>query len=233
MSDVPLASADQLAIEDVRRLVARELHDRVVQTLTGLLMDIENFKSRPVGWDGVLAEMETVQCSTRQVLKSLRQLLHDLRADQPQLGTGLVDALMALACRFEDSTGISVELDVSPDWPTVVAPAAALNLYRIVEEALANVRMHSGARSVTIVLSAFSADTVRLEIVDNGRGVDSDPSRPIGLGTVGMRERAMFLGGKLSIEGAIGKGTTLRAVFPTAELTADLEATLVHDRLTA
>src|SRR2546423_4994182 len=67
---------DSAVEEDVRRLVARELHDRVAQTLTGMLVDVENFKSEQVGWDDVIRQMDTIQTSTRQVLSSLRQLLH-------------------------------------------------------------------------------------------------------------------------------------------------------------
>ena len=217
------AAEGQMAMEEVRRLVARELHDRVVQTLTGMLIDVENFKSQPVGWSDVLHEMDTIQSSTRQVLNSLRQMLHDLRGEEQQIGKSFVEAVTALVARFKESTEISAELDVKPGWPAALSPTAALNLYRIVEEALNNVRMHSGARSVAILLAAPSADTILLEIGDDGRGLDTHPSRPVGLGTVGMRERALFLGGQLSIEGAIGKGTTVRALFPKIQLERGLE----------
>ena len=95
---------------------------------------------------------------------------------------------------------------------------ASLNLYRIVEEALANVRMHSGARSVRIVLEPHSDNEVALIVDDDGHGVDTDPSRPLGLGTVGMKERAMFLGGVLRILSDAGSGTKVQAVFPRGQL---------------
>jgi signal transduction histidine kinase len=208
----------QAAIEqDVRRQVARELHDRVAQTLTGMLVDTENFKSQPVGWDDVIKELEMVQTSTRQVLTSLRQMLHDLRGEG-EVGEGFVDALGALIVRFEAKTTIVAELEVRPGWPKVLTPPASLNLYRIVEEALANVRMHSGARSVRIVLESRSEDQLAVMVDDDGRGVDTDVTRPTGLGTVGMRERALFLGGKLQIESELGVGTTIQAVFPKVHL---------------
>src|SRR6516165_6045778 len=74
-------SDGEIAIEEVRRVVARELHDRVVQTLTCMLIDVENFKSQPVGWDDVVHEMDTIQGSTRHVLNNIRQVLHDLRGN--------------------------------------------------------------------------------------------------------------------------------------------------------
>ena len=67
--------------KDVKRLVARELHDRVAQTLTGMLIDVENFKIEPVEWNDVLRQLDTIQESTREVLTNLRQLLHDLRGE--------------------------------------------------------------------------------------------------------------------------------------------------------
>lgn len=208
----------EAAIEQaVRRQVARELHDRVAQTLTGMLVDVENFKSQPVGWVDVLKQLETVQSSTRQVLTSLRQLVHDLRSDE-LVGKSFVEVLGNLVRRFEEKTAIAAKLDVRPGWPAALTPPASLNLYRIVEEALVNVRMHSGAHSVRIVLECQAGDQLALMVDDDGRGVDTHESRPVGLGTVGMRERALFLGGKLHIESAPGGGTTVHAVFPRVYL---------------
>jgi len=218
----------QAAIEDdVRRMVARELHDRVAQTLTGMLVEVENFKSQQVGWDDVLRQMDMVQSSTRQVLSSLRQLLHDLRGEA-QFNDGFVDALGELIARFEEKTMIKAKLEVRPGWPTSLTPPASLNLYRIVEEALANVRMHSGARSVSIALQTQSEHELALVVGDDGRGIDTDPSRPMGLGTVGMRERALFLGGQLTIESESGVGTMVRAIFPKDHLVPQEKGGLVE-----
>ena len=212
------AAGRQAAIErSVRRLVARELHDRVAQTLTGMLVDVENFKSEQVGWDDVLMQMELIQSSTRQVLSNLRQLLLELRGEE-RMDHSFVDALRTLAARFEAKTRICTLLDIRPGWPEALTAPASLNLYRIVEEALANVRMHSGARSVRIVLEPHSDNEVALIVDDDGHGVDTDPSRPLGLGTVGMKERAMFLGGVLRILSDAGSGTKVQAVFPRGQL---------------
>ncbi|MHB8612354.1 MAG: sensor histidine kinase [Candidatus Dormibacteraceae bacterium] len=218
------ARPGQAEIEaDVRRLVARELHDRVAQTLTGMLVDLENFKAEQVSWDDVLRQMDTIQDSTRQVLQSLRQLLHDLRGDDA-VGDRFVDAVGMLVARFEAKTHIAVQLQVLPGWPEALTPPASVNLYRIIEEALANVRMHSGARAVTIVLESAADSRLSVVVVDDGRGVDIHETRPVGLGTVGMKERALFLGGDLKIESGTGDGTTVRATFPEALLTAKRSA---------
>jgi signal transduction histidine kinase len=220
------ARARHSAVEqDVRRLVARELHDRVAQTLTGMLIDLENFKTEQVGWDDVLRQMDVIQDSTRQVLTNLRQLLHDLRGEET-VGDSFVDAVGTLVSRFEERTRISARLTVLPGWPDTLTKPASVNLYRIIEEALANVRMHSGAKEVRIVLQPDSDGVLSVVIGDDGRGVDTDENRRVGLGTVGMRERALLLGGQLRIDSRMGDGTTVRALFPKALLTVNDHRTL-------
>lgn len=203
-------------------MVARELHDRVAQTLTGMLVDVENFKSQQVGWDDVLEQMDTIQNSTRQVLLSLRQLLYELRGEVPPQDQ-LTESLGRLISRFEQRTTIAADLEVRQGWPEVLTPPASLNLYRIVEEALANVRMHSGATSVRIVLEARPDGRLAVIVDDDGRGLDTDTSRLAGLGTVGMKERALFLGGRLRIESEAGVGTKVRAEFPKELLVPSAE----------
>lgn len=220
------------AIElDVKRQVARELHDRVAQTLTGMLVDVENFKSEEVSWADVVRQLETVQSSTRQVLQSLRQLLHDLRGEGT-IEDGFGEAVNALVSRFSQQTEIDAEVRLSPRWPPLLGRQAYLNLYRILEEALANIRMHSAAKHVQIAFEPYSESEVTMVISDDGRGVDTDQSRPMGLGTVGMRERAVLLGGQLRIESEAGVGTTVRAVFPRA-LLLPKDTVLPADLLTA
>jgi len=209
-------SADE-SEEDLRRLVARELHDRVAQTLTGMLVDLENFKTEPVGWEDVLRRLDTVQDSTRQVLTSLRELLHDLRGEET-FSDSFVDAVGALVAGFEQKTAISTQLSVLPGWPKSLSTPASVNLYRIIEEALTNVRRHSGARAVRIVLKPYSDNEVAVIVGDDGHGGESGVPWTAGMGTLGMRERAVILGGELRIDNGRGDGTTVRAIFPKDQL---------------
>ncbi len=218
--------------EEVRRLVARELHDRVAQTLTGMLVDVENFKSEQVGWQDVVQQLDLIQTSTRQVLSNIRQLLHDLRGEEP-LGESFVDAVQTLLKRFEEKSGIRTEIEVAPGWPQALSGQASLNLYRIIEEALANIRMHSGAQTVRIVLGPHAENELGMLVSDDGRGIDTDPARPVGLGTIGMSERAMFLGGHIRIDSEDGHGTMVRAVFPKSLLVPPQDSIIVAKRRTA
>jgi hypothetical protein len=112
-----------------------------------------------------------------------------------------------------------VLLSVSPGWPSRLRSQAALNIYRIIEEALSNVRMHSGAALVEVVLGPATGSQYAVSVIDNGRGADgtSGDRRP-GLGTLGMQERAVILGGRLEVESVAGGGTTVRAIIPKEQL---------------
>jgi two-component system, NarL family, sensor histidine kinase UhpB len=214
----PKVSARQAEIEEeLKRLVARELHDRVAQTLTGMLVDVENFKAQQVGWEEVVKQMDIVQDSTREVLVAIRRMLHDLRGDD-HVGASFSDSIRSLITRFQDKTHVPVDLEVKPDWPEALAPTAFLNMYRIIEEALSNVRMHSKARSVRIVLEPRPENELAIVVRDDGQGLDTDQGRPMGLGTLGMKERAFLLGGQVRIDSEPGRGTTIQAVFPRREL---------------
>jgi signal transduction histidine kinase len=213
-------SRPRLADDEIERLVARELHDRVAQTLTTMLIDLENFKAEQVGREGVLRQMNMLQDSTRGVLTSLRELLYELRGI-PSVEDRFLDTLGMLVTRFQERTQIEATLSVLPEWPARVTAPAARNLYRIIEEALVNVRQHSGAKSVAITLESNSDSEVSVCVSDDGRGLELEASGPIGLGLLGMSERAVFLGGKLRIETISGVGTTLRVTIPRAHLELD------------
>lgn len=212
-SAIPTDLVSETVEAEVKRLVARELHDRVAQTLTGMVIDLENFKSQQVGWQDVVHEVELIQSSTRDVLASIRQLLHDLRGDE-QLRPGFLESARTLVNQVQAKTGISARLEIASGWPEQLTAPASLNIYRILEEALTNVRLHSGARSVRVLLDAPSDHELAIEVIDDGRGVDTDPGRPVGLGTIGMRERALLLGGRVTVESEVGRGAAIRVVFP-------------------
>jgi two-component system, NarL family, sensor histidine kinase UhpB len=210
-----LRDAARRAESEVKRKLARELHDSVAQILTLMVVDMENFKLDQAGQDLVVEKVDSLQESTREVLHNLRQVLYDLR-EEPSTESGFVQQVRTLLARFERSTGIRSKLKVSSEWPARLSAGTAHNLYRIVEEALNNVRLHSGAARVDVLLAA-NGDGVELTVRDDGRGLPAtDGERRQGMGMMGMRERAVLLGGELDVTSNGSGGTTVKAVVPKA-----------------
>jgi two-component system, NarL family, sensor histidine kinase UhpB len=199
---------------EVKRRLARELHDSVAQILTVMVVDLESFKRDQAAHHVVVERAESLQASTREVLHNLRQVLYELR-DEPSTESDFVQRLRTLLNRFAATTGTRTELTVSGAWPAQLEATTAHNLHRIVEEALNNVRLHSGATAVGVELTA-SGDDIELTVRDDGRGVlPLDGVRP-GMGMMGMRERAVLLGGGLDVSNDSRGGTTVRTIIPYA-----------------
>ena len=204
--------------DEIRRVLARELHDRVAQTLTTMLIELENFKVEQTGRRSALRQLGELQDSTRDVLTNLRRVLYDLRGETG-VEEGFADTVRALLARFQERTGVDASLMVSPSWPSRLRSQAALNIYRIIEEALSNVRLHSGARLVEVALGLGADSDVAVEVKDDGRGAESSAGeRAPGMGVLGMQERAMILGGRLEVLTVAGSGTTVRAILPKEQL---------------
>jgi signal transduction histidine kinase len=207
--------ADVQQIEaDVKQFVARELHDQVVQTLTTILLDMERFKREQFGRISVQDEVSILQRSVRDALSQIRTVLHDLR-DQQVVETEFVHSVReGLIGVFEQRTGITVTLSVSPSWPAALSSRAALNLYRAIQEALNNVMRHAAARTVRIGLDMDGDGHAVVTIQDDGQGLGESNFNGSSVGLLGMRERAVLLGGHLSVGSHAGEGTTVRLIVP-------------------
>lgn len=201
----------------VKASLARELHDRVAQTLTAMLVEMENFKATRHGRGRVAREVTMYQEATREVLNNIRNLLFELRGEA-EVGLQFVPRVREKLRHFEQGTGISTELRVSRRWPRQLAAQAGTSLIRILEEALHNVRLHSGAERVSVSLGSARGERAVLTVRDDGRGLDTLVGDRSGMGMLGMRERALLLGGELQVEPVIPHGTLLRAVFPKERL---------------
>jgi two-component system sensor histidine kinase UhpB len=212
--DAALSELARRAESEVKRRLARELHDSVAQILTSMVVDMENFKHDNAERENVVRKVDDLQDSTREVLNNLRQLLYELR-EEPSHDHSFVARVRGLVSTFEVSTGIRSKLSVSARWPAMLSAAMAYNLYRIVEEALSNVKLHSGAASVDVNLLSTDGKVV-LTVQDDGRGLlRVGPSRRPGLGMVGMEERAVLLGGRLDVSSDSNQGgTVVTAVVP-------------------
>ncbi len=205
----------KLTEEQVEFRVARELHDTVAQDLAGMIVGLENFRREQHGRRSAEREIEMLQDSIREVLSNVRQLLYDLRG-VPGIEKDFVGSIRdGLLHQFRQRSGIRVDVSLSCSWPSAIPAEMALNLYRIIQEALNNVERHSRARRVWISLQWPTAHSfLTLTIGDDGRGFAVDDSR-YGFGLLGMKERALLLGGTLAVSSAgNGRGTELTISVP-------------------
>lgn len=200
---------------ELKKMLARELHDVVAQQLTAALLELESVKRAQVNRVALGQDLASLQVSLRDVLAKVRELLYDLRGERLREG-GLVSSVRdGLVVPFRRRTGIPVRMSVARSWPRRLPPGAAWNLHRCIQEALNNVRLHAGASQVRIALERGAEEEAIVLVEDNGSGMGSEPAgRPTGLGLVGMRERALVIGGEFSIDSAPGRGTAVRITIP-------------------
>jgi signal transduction histidine kinase len=182
-----------------------------------MVIEMEQVKADQVGRRGAVESLDSLQASTRKVLASLRQTMLVLRGEST-LGPKLDEWLQNILESFHAETGIETRLLGADTWPSDLSTHASINLCRIVEEALHNVRLYSGAQQVLVSLSQENG-MARVYIRDDGRGRNvSDGSAWQGLGTLGMKERAMLLGGELRVESGFGNGTAVEITLPVKNL---------------
>jgi signal transduction histidine kinase len=201
-----LRSRAQLATLAERQRLARDLHDTVKQLAFALNLQLATFR-RQLGEHPLAARMAQAEAMSGQIQRELGQLLDELRAGDAELP--FVERLRARAQAWSQTSGVKLDLQLED----VSAPsvAAAENLLRIVDEALANVLRHSGATQVTLSLRGDEADA-QLVIADNGRGAEA--SLRSGMGLANMRERANALpGGRFEFDSAVGSGTRVVVQF--------------------
>lgn len=202
-----------LAAEQERNRIARDLHDRLGQSLA--LVGFELDRLGKVAPDPRVAEqILELRESVRAVLGELRETLYDLRTDVSVEGD-MAGTLQQFLERVRRRTDLEVQLVTTP------APRLALNVerevWRIAQEAVVNVERHAHARTLRVEWGASGAEVV-LVISDDGQGLPRSPQRSDGYGLVGMRERANAIGASLTVKSPPGQGTTVRLTVPTERL---------------
>lgn len=201
-------SAALQAQEQERARVARDLHDEVNQSLTGLLLRLEAAReAAPPELEGELEETKALANQAMTELLSLARQLRPTALDD----LGLAAAIAGQVERLRGGE-LKAEFSAEDDFSDLGGDAQ-LVVYRVAQEALSNAARHSGASRVDVSLRRRAAGGVELEAADDGRGFAFDEAER-GLGIAGMRERALLVGGKLTIESRPGHGTTVRLVVP-------------------
>ena len=189
------------AQEQERSRIAQDLHDEVNQALTGVLLRLQaTIGDAPPGLQQELQETKEVAAQAMEELLHLARQLRPTALDDH----GLVPALASQVADFGDRTGIRSTFRPHGSVPRL-SDEEQLVIYRVTQESLSNVAQHARARHVDVELS-FIGRTV-LRVRDEGRGLVRNGNGRLGVS--GMRERALLVGGQLSIYSEPGDGTTI------------------------
>ena len=208
-----LAARLQSVREEERKRLAREIHDQLGQALTAIKLDISLLVRALPAENGSLSRMPS------PLLQLVDETIERVRRISTELRPGMLDDLGLAATvewaaeEFGARTGTRCLLDLLPEQCAIDSETATA-VFRIFQETLTNVARHANASEVKVRLADEDGDLM-LEVHDNGRGIGADElSSGKSLGILGMRERALLLGGTLSITGGPGKGTTVRVRIP-------------------
>jgi two-component system sensor histidine kinase UhpB len=196
-----------MAQEAERRRIARELHDEVGQTLTGVMLQVEGLA--PAIPDDSRGQLEELRETARHGTEEVRRIVRQLRPEALE-ELGLHSAMAALATAFAQQARIPIDRRLEPGLP--LSQEQELVVYRVAQEALTNVARHAEATRVDLELESKSQRT-ELTVRDDGRGL-APGSLSSSNGIRGMRERAMLIGANLTIETPQGGGTEVRLSIP-------------------
>jgi PAS domain S-box-containing protein len=212
------------AQEAERRRIARELHDDLSQKLALLNIDIELLgRAALTSADEASTRLQDLSDRAGELATSVHQLSHQLHPSKLE-AMGLVPAIESHCRDLSSQHDVFVEFQHS-GVPRSVPPDLALCLYRIVQEGLHNVIKHSGARKASVQLTG-DRESLLLHIADPGVGFTPAEHDRTGLGLVSMRERVHFLGGRLVIHSAPGRGTRIGVRVSLEPTTTKTESSL-------
>ncbi|WP_280155489.1 PAS domain S-box protein [Piscinibacter sp. XHJ-5] len=208
------------AEEEERRRIARELHDTAGQHLTAINLTLKAIESEPGLPTALLPRLAQLQRATQELDADIDRLSHELRpANLDDLG--LDDALRHHARGWSEESGIVLDIHTHGLRGRRFDPAVETTVYRVVQEALTNVRKHAHATRVSLVVEK-RANQLRAIVEDDGRGFElqsalecpsgEPPGRRLGLR--GMNERAALSGGRIEVETSLGAGATLYLTIP-------------------
>ena len=196
--------------EELRKEIARELHDRVGQNLSALNLNLTLMKSHMPGAlkqkiDPILNDSMSLVSETAEHIRDVMSRLRPVGLDD----YGLASAVNWYGDRFVRRTGIQVVVQ-SKEYDQRLTLAVETELFRIVQEALTNIAKHAQAKNVVVSIKKME-NRIRLSISDDGIGFDLNAISPsvhnTGWGLISMRERANSLGGKFKVISEPGNGT--------------------------
>ncbi len=207
------------AQEEERRRIARELHDEVSQTLTGLVMSLGSAETLLSRDSAARQRLKSLRGLTSEAVEEVRRLIHDLR---PSLldDLGLIAAIGWYVENYLAPAGVKAELETQ-GFDRRLPPTVEITLFRVVQEAITNIVKHAQAKTAHIRLQ-LTDSTIIVTIEDDGVGFNArtlrrERRKGMAVGLLGMEERINLLGGKLNIESQPGGGTCVHFEIPWQE----------------
>jgi signal transduction histidine kinase len=212
---------DRLVVveEDVRRELARDLHDRPTQIVAAIMMNIQFIhKLMEREPDKVSSELGEIEMLAERAMHQLRTMLFDLRPVILET-KGLIPALEAYSSRLTETERFAVHLEVDGEVPPLTKKAGSA-IFAVVQEAIGNAKKHTQAKNIWLSVKC-QGDALNVTVQDDGKGFDVSKVQANyesrgSLGMINMYERAEMIRGTFSIQSAVGKGTTVRLSAPLA-----------------
>lgn len=206
------------AQEEERQRVAREIHDGPAQSMSNIVLKAE-ICERLVDSEPVKAkeELRNLKSVVRETLQDVRKIIYNLRPMSLD-DLGLIPTLQRYIHTFEEESKIAVSFKTKGVYKDL-KPTISLTIFRIVQEAINNIKKHAQAYNVSVDLE-FLKKELRLKVVDDGKGFSIEDLNTrkdninSGFGLYSMRERVELLNGKFEIDSTIGEGTRLNITVP-------------------
>jgi two-component system, NarL family, sensor histidine kinase DevS len=208
---------NQMAVVAERNRIARDMHDGLVQYVYALGLSLEHARDLVASDAPSVAPVLTGAIEQlNHVLSEMRTFMYQLRPiimKEKEIGQWVVD----LCRQFQQATGITVTAEVGEPAGRELSPEVSIALFRIIQEALANIYRHARAKTASLSLD-FQPRAVRLLIEDDGQGFTPAerpaPAMERGHGLSNIEERVRELGARVRLDSAPGRGTRLEAEFP-------------------
>ncbi len=215
-------SERQGAILAERERIAREMHDSLAQVLgvTHLRLRALGNRVEVAQAPRVAAELIDLASLTEEAYRDVREAILGLR-ESSRVERGLIDSLHAYLDKFSRQSGVRATLEATLERELALSPRAEVQVIRVIQEALTNVRKHSGASSAVVRITDANGGTTMV-VEDDGHGFDLTGALlgRDGFGLHTMRERMELIGGTLTIDSSLGRGTRVVALMPGAAFAA-------------
>ncbi len=207
--------------EEERRRIAADIHDSVIQLIYGALYETQGALQRLPANSSTQQDMQSIQTSLKQAIAEIYKAVFDLwPASLDEMG--LFPSVQSYLVQFESDTNISCRLRVQGN-PVRFKPQARITIFRLIQEALYNVRKHAHAESVEVIFK-FQNKHVIVIVQDDGVGFDQEKAleEQKHLGLISMRERAENIGGAFTVESELGQGSRLIWEFPLERIKREI-----------